>query len=73
MLELLLVLEPLLGVECLSGAGNGTPYIPSVGFLLFVSVPLLLPQYSHSLLSVAEVLIQELLVPEHLLSFPPLF
>ena len=73
MLELLLVLEPLLGVECLSGAGNGTPYIPSVGFLLFVEVLLLLPQYSHSLHSVAEVPIQELLVPEREPSFPPLF
>ena len=73
MLELLLVLEPLLGVECLSGAGNGTPYIPSVGFLLFVEVPLLLLQYSHSLLSVVEVPFQGLLVPEHVLAFPPLF
>ncbi len=63
MLELLLVLEPLLGVECLSGAGNGTPYIPSVGFLLFVGLPLLLLQDSHSLHSVAELPFQELLVP----------
>ena len=58
MLELLLVLEPLLGVECLSGAGNGTPYIPSVGFLLFVEVLLLLPQYSQLLLLAADLPIQ---------------
>ena len=58
MLVLLLVLEPLLGVECLIGAGNGTPYIPSVGFLLFVEVLFLLPQGSQRLLLVAYLPIQ---------------
>ena len=57
----------------LKWAGNGTPYIPSVGFLLFVGLPLLLLQDSHSLHPVAELPCQELLVPDLLLSFPPSF
>ena len=67
MLELLLVLEPLLGVECLSGAG------PDYENLFLLGLPLLLLQDSHSLHPVAELPCQELLVPEHVLSFPPLF
>ena len=57
MLELLLVLEPLLGVECLSGAGHDYENL----FLL--GLPLLLLQDSHSLHPVAELPCQELLVP----------
>ena len=55
MIVLFPVLEPLLGVECLSGIEAFFSLHISLGFLLFFSVALLLLQTSYPLLPVAEL------------------